>query len=115
MACGSDNSDLTKERCKCGHSPIELGVKYALASEFMAKVAAEEHCRIVNVIELKSGPDGILIYWVDCQMHKHDLITEYAFMTWIKNPVFQKYYHGTKAFEKIAEEYIRERGGDQVA
>lgn len=89
--------------------PIELGVKYALANEFVSRVAQTDGCKIVNVVELKSGPDGVLIYHVDCDAGKEDLITDYAFMTWIKNPVFQKYYHGTKAFDKISEDYLKSR------
>lgn len=87
--------------------PLVLTVIYKLAPEFSSKVSAEEGCTIKDVIEIKSCK--FLQYWIDCPEDKVNMITDWAFMTWIKNPVFQKYYHGTKAFEEIAEEYIKER------
>ena len=43
------------------------------------------------------------------EKEKENDITDMAFMTWIKNPVFQKYYHDTRAFKEIAEKYVTER------
>lgn len=86
--------------------PICLTVKYNLAFEFRALVEKTEGCVVKNVIEIKSGE--LLQYWIDCPKEKENLITDMAFMTWIKNPVFQKYYHGTKAFDEISEKYISE-------
>ncbi len=87
--------------------PICLRVRYELSSEFVSKVNAEPGCKVRNVIEILTCK--MLEYWIDCPKEKENQITDYAFMTWIKNPVFQKYYHGTKAFEEIAEQYINER------
>lgn len=87
--------------------PICLRVKFELSAEFVSKVNSEEGCKVQNVFEILSCK--MLEYWIDCPKEKENLITDYAFMTWIKNPVFQKYYHGTRAFEEIAENYISER------
>lgn len=86
--------------------PLILSVKYALMNEFLELVRREE-LEIKKVVELVNCE--VLQYWIDCPKEKENLITDYAFMTFIKNPVFQKYYHGTKAFEEIAEKYIKER------
>lgn len=86
--------------------PLCLTVKYDLASEFRSLVESEG-CKIRNVIEIQSGK--LIQYWIDCPKEKENLVTDMAFMTWIKNPVFQKYYHATKAFEAISENYITER------
>lgn len=87
--------------------PLCLIVKYELSSEFVSKVNSEKDCKVQKVIEILNCK--MLQYWIDCPKEKERLITDYAFMTWIKNPVFQKYYHGTKAFDEIAEQYIAER------
>ena len=87
--------------------PLCLRVKYELSAEFVSKVYSESDCKIQKVIEIITCK--MLEYWIDCPKEKEKLITDYAFMTWIKNPVFQKYYHGTRAFEEIAEQYIAER------
>lgn len=83
--------------------PLCLRVKYELLNEFVNKVNSEG-CKIEKVIELLNCK--MLEYWINCPKEKEELITDFAFMTWIKNPVFQKYYHGSKSFEKIAEQYI---------
>lgn len=87
--------------------PLCLRVKYELSAEFVLKVNSEKGCRVQKVIEILNCK--MLEYWIDCPKEKENLITDYAFMTWIKNPVFQKYYHGSRAFEKIADDYISER------
>lgn len=87
--------------------PLCLCVKYELSAEFVSKVNSESNCKVQKVIEILNCK--MLEYWIDCPKEKESLITDYAFMTWIKNPVFQKYYLGTKAFEQIAENYISER------
>jgi hypothetical protein len=87
--------------------PLCLTVKYALAFDFRALVEQMQDCKIKNVIEIKSGE--LLQYWIDCPKEKENDITDMAFMTWIKNPVFQKYYHDTRAFKEIAEKYVTER------
>jgi hypothetical protein len=72
---------------------LELPVNTNLAPQFIAKVK-EIGAKIINVIEIKSSPmkpeDGILLYIIETD--KEDLITDYAFYTWIKNENFQKYY-----------------------
>jgi hypothetical protein len=87
--------------------PLCLTVKYALAFEFRALVERMQDCKVKNVIEIKSGE--LLQYWIECPKEKENEITDMAFMTWIKNPVFQKYYHDTRAFQEIAEKYVSER------
>ena len=84
--------------------PLCLTVKYALAFEFRALVEKMQDCKIKNVIEIKSGE--LLQYWIECPKEKENDITDMAFMTWIKNPVFQKYYHDTRAFQEIADKYV---------
>ena len=87
--------------------PLCLTVKYALAFEFRALVERIADCKVKNVIEIKSGE--LLQYWIECPKEKENEITDMAFMTWIKNPVFQKYYHDTMAFQEIADKYVSER------
>jgi len=89
--------------------PLCLTVKYALSFEFRELVEQMQDCKIKNVIEIKSGE--LLQYWIECPKEKENEITDMAFMTWIKNPVFQKYYHDTRAFQKIAEKYVSEQSG----
>ena len=86
--------------------PLCLRVKYELSNEFIQKVNSEG-CKIEKVIELLNCK--MLEYWINCPKEKEELITDFAFMTWIKNPVFQKYYYGSKAFEDISEKYINDR------
>jgi len=72
---------------------LELPVNTHLASQFVSKVK-EMGAKIINVVEIKSSPmkpeDGILLYIIETD--KEDLITDYAFYTWIRNENFQKYY-----------------------
>lgn len=85
--------------CKSGRvelpviARLELPVNTKLAPQFIAKVK-EIGAKIINVVEIKSSPmkpeDGILLYIIETD--KEDLITDYAFYTWIKNENFQKYY-----------------------
>lgn len=92
--------------CAVFIEPSCFRVKNELSNEFVQKVKSEG-CKIEKVIEILNC--NVLEYWINCPKEKESIISDYAFMTWIKNPVFQKYYHGTKAFEKIAEQYINER------
>lgn len=87
--------------------PLCLTVKYALAFDFRALVESMADCKIKNVIEIKSGE--LLQYWIECPKEKENEITDMAFMTWVKNPVFQKYYHDTRAFREIADKYVSQR------
>lgn len=87
--------------------PLILTVTFNLSFEFKQLVDNEKDCEVIKVIEIRSGE--YIQYWINCPKEKEKLITDYAFMTYIKNPVFQKYYVGTKAFDKIAEKYISER------
>jgi hypothetical protein len=89
------------------NEPLILSVKYELASEFSLKVNSEPGCKTNKVIELVNCK--VLQYWIDCPKEKEDLISDYAFMTWIKNPVFQKYYHESEKFKAIAEEYLKSK------
>lgn len=72
---------------------LELPVNTKLAPQFLSKIK-EIGARIINVVEIKSSPmkpeDGILLYIIETD--KEDLITDYAFYTWISNERFQKYY-----------------------
>ncbi len=81
-------------------------IKFELSYEFKTLVE-KEGGEIKNVCEIKSGE--ILQYWIICPKEKEGLISDYAFQTWIKNPVFQKYYHVSKEFQKIADKYILDR------
>ena len=84
-----------------------LTVKYDLAYDFKVLVQSVQGCKIKNVIEMKTGE--LIQYWIECPKEKENEITEMAFMTWVRNPVFQMYYHHSKAFQEIAERYISER------
>ncbi len=87
--------------------PLCLTVRFALAYEFRALVEQIPNCKIINVFEINQG--NLLQYWIECPKESEDLIVDMAFMTWIKNPVFQKYYHDTKAFQTILTDYIEQR------
>lgn len=78
---------------------LALRTNYALSSDFIILVEQIDGCSIKNVIEIISNE--LLEYWIECPKEKEDLITEMAFMTFIKNTKFQKYYQNTKAFKKI--------------
>lgn len=84
--------------------PLCLNVKYPLAFEFRALVEKIPDCKVKNVIEIKTCE--ILQYWIECPKEKEDEIIDMAFMTWIKNPEFQKYYKETSAFKKMIEEDV---------
>lgn len=86
--------------------PLCLRVKFELMNEFALKVGAEEDCKVVKVIELLTCK--MIEYWIECPVEKDEKITEWAFMTWIKNPKFQKYYSDSENFKKIAEAYLIE-------
>ncbi len=84
-----------------------LSVKYQLAQRFRSLVELIPECKVVNVVEVSNCK--ILQYIIHCPKEQENLIVDYAFMTWIKNPVFQKYYGGTKEFDQISDDYIKER------
>lgn len=86
--------------------PLCLTVNYLLHSDFRMLVSALKGVSIINVIEIKSCE--LIQYWIKCPKEHDNLITDYAFQTFIKNPVFQRYYHNSDAFKKIAEKYIDE-------
>lgn len=86
--------------------PLYLTVNYDLANEFRQKVI-NESCKIENVLEISSG--FVIGFVIFCPKEKEELITDFAFMTWIKNPECQKYYSGSKAFDKIAKQYEDEK------
>ena len=71
--------------------PLELLVQYDLAARFRQDVEAIPDCRVRKVIELITCK--LLLYWIDCPDDKIELITDMAFMTFITNPEFQKYYN----------------------
>ena len=85
---------------------LYLTVNYDLSNEFRQKVISE-NCKIENVLEISSG--FVIGFVINCPKEKEDLITDFAFMTWIRNPEFQKYYTGSKAFDKIAKQYEDEK------
>jgi hypothetical protein len=79
--------------------PLGLFVYSPLAFAFRGLVERMAECKIKHIIELKSGQ--LLQYWIECPANKEDEIKEMAFMTWIKNPVYQKYYQDTSAFKEL--------------
>ena len=83
--------------------PIELIVNYALHLEFRTKVQALPNCRVLRVVEIKSNE--LILYWIEAPDVLAEHIVELAFMTFIKNPEFQKHYSGYRAFERIADEW----------
>ena len=87
--------------------PICLAVRFGLHNEFRRLVSACEGCKVINVIELLTCK--MLEYWVECPEEKKELITEFAFMTWIKNPEFQKHYLNDPSFIKISEQWKKEK------
>ncbi len=84
---------------------IELSVKEELAYHFKTK-AESIGAKFLNVVQ---PCKGILYYIIEAEKGIHNEITDFAFMTFIKNPVFQKYYHDTKEFQLIANQYLNER------
>lgn len=86
--------------------PLIVSTEYRLSGNFR-QLAEQNGCKIKNVIELINCK--VLQFWIECPKEIENEITDMAFMTWIKNPVFQKYYHGTPEFEKIAADYIKEQ------
>lgn len=92
--------------------PLILSVKYELANDFRRLVEKTNPCKVEKVTELVSY--SVLQYWIICPKELEAIITDYAFMTWIKNPVFQKYYHETQAFIAISENYINERQSNEL-
>ncbi len=87
-------------------APLCLPVNYELMDEFRSKVLAEEDCRIKNVIEMITCK--VIQYIIECPKEKEKMILDWGFMTFIKNPKFQKYYLDSKNFQLIAEKYLQE-------
>jgi len=78
---------------------FEIGVRLALMNEFREK-AIFEGCKVVNVIELIRN--AVILFILEIPDGKEELITDFAFMTFIKNPKFQKYYELTdKVLDQI--------------
>lgn len=67
----------------------EVIVKYSLMQEFR-DLAVSEGCGVVKVIEQISRQ--LITYILEVPDGKEELISDMAFMTFIRNPRFQKYY-----------------------
>lgn len=85
---------------------IELSVREELSYQFQCLTEKLGGVKFLNVVQ---PCKGILYHIIEADKSIHNQITDYAFMTFIKNPVFQKYYHGTDEFKNISEQYINER------
>ena len=85
---------------------LSLHINYALHSNFRQRLS-EIGIKVLNTVEVVNSK--VLMYIIDCPKELESDVTDLAFMTWIKNPVFQKYYHGTKEYEAIKEAYLLER------
>jgi hypothetical protein len=83
--------------------PIELIVNYALHLEFRTKVQALPNCRVLRIFEIKCNE--LILYWIEAPDKLDDYIVKLAFMTFIKNPEFQKHYSECSAFKRIADEW----------
>lgn len=68
---------------------LELRVRLAFMDQFREKIT-REGCKVINVIELIRCQ--VILFIVDVPFEKEELIIDLAFMTFIKNPEFQKYY-----------------------
>lgn len=73
---------------------LQYPVRYALRCEFRRLVEGEG-CKIVNVIETISRQ--VITYIIDVPDDKVKIVEDYAFMTFITNEAFQKYYKITPA------------------
>lgn len=92
-------------------SPIEIFVNYELADDCRKLIEKLEGCKIIKVIEVVNCK--VLSFWVKCPKDSEKEICDMAFMTFIKNPIFQRRYHGTKAFENISEAYIKSKENEE--
>ena len=72
---------------------------------FRENIDALPNCKVVNVIAVNPM---LMIYIIEAAPSMEEKIQDYAFMTWIKNPLFQKYYKDYEAYKKIAEAYLIE-------
>jgi len=79
--------------------PFVVMVKYKLHLDFRSLVEQLPGCKVVKVIEIKTCE--LLQYWFDCPKGAEQQINDMAFMTFIKNPEFQKYYKDSTAFQKL--------------
>lgn len=87
--------------------PTGFMVNYALVYEFRNLVEQDRRCKVINVTEVVS--EKVSYVEIRYPKEKGALISDYAFMTWISNPVFQRYYHESKVYQMIAEKYINEQ------
>lgn len=99
------NNDLALDNFRW---PLSLMVNYALANHFVCLVNQIKECKIQNVAEMKACE--VLLYLVECPKEKEEIVVDYAFMTWIKNPKIQTHYLDTKEFQEIAEQYLKAQG-----
>jgi hypothetical protein len=79
--------------------PFVTMVKYQLHLDFRSLVEQLPGCKVVKVIEIKTCE--LLQYWIECPKEAEQQINDMAFMTFIKNPEFQKYYKDSTAFQKL--------------
>jgi glutamine amidotransferase PdxT len=85
--------------------PLCLRVKSELSAKFRY-LTEKTGAKIRNVFGISKD---VIEYWIDCNEELENQITDYAFMTWIRNPVFQKYFQESETFQLIAEKYISEQ------
>jgi hypothetical protein len=71
------------------NTPQIFNVRHALMGQFI-NLALQEGCKQQKVIEIIGRQ--LIQYWLIVPDGKQSLINDLAFMTWIKNPRFQKYY-----------------------
>jgi hypothetical protein len=82
--------------------PQVFNVRHALMGQFLS-LAQQEGCTQQKVIEIICRQ--MIQYWLIVPEGKEELIHDMAFMTWIKNPVFQKYYDlNEKVIQQIRED-----------
>lgn len=86
---------------------IELAVYPPLEQDFR-ELVQKENGKITWNTEIIMGKWVILFIEVDNS--KNELINDMAFMTFVKNPKFQKYYTNSENYKKIANEYITNNG-----
>jgi len=98
---------LEAEASSTRWEPLELAVKYYLHSAFRAKAESIAGVKVVNVVEMKTCE--VMTYILECLEEHKENVCDLAFMTWITNPIFQKYYHGCEPYEKAKEAYLKER------
>jgi hypothetical protein len=83
----------------------QYSVRYQLAGDFTQAIKKIPH-RIAYAGQF--GAD-LMYYEIEADNDSHNIIADYAFMTNVANPVFQKYYHDSPAYKIIAKEYVDSR------